>query len=211
MKMAIFDLDGTILDSMGIWLNTAFNFLLDSGIDLSEEERRKFSNVKFSEGADLVAEAYPDLNMSREELLSRWTGVIKSHYREDIICKDGVLEYIEKIKREGIIVCIATLTARDYFTPCLERLGIIDLFDFTITAEEAGRDKRFPDIFNKCAEKFGLKPEACRVFEDSFLAAETARKAGFEVCGIYDENSAQFESKLRDASDSFIMSWRELL
>ena len=113
----------------------------------------------------MLCEAFPELGLTAEMLIEAWRTTIKRRYREDIDFKPGAQNYLRQLRSEGVIICVATLTPRDYFTPAFERTVLMELIDFSINAAEAGRDKRFPDIYLRCAERFGLNPAQCRVYE----------------------------------------------
>lgn len=210
MKLAIFDLDGTLYDSMGIWMGTAYEDMVSRGAKITDDLRDRLIGVSSPEAATVLAAAFPELGITPNMLIEAWREKIMRRYREDIDFKPGAAEYLRRLKGEGVGICVATLTPRDYFTPAFERTGLSELIDFSINAAEAGRDKRFPDIYIKCAERFNLVPGQCRVYEDSPLAAATARAAGFEVWGIADPYSAAQEKQLRELSHYFVSDWREL-
>ncbi len=211
MKLAIFDLDGTLFDSMGVWMGTAYDDMKARGVQVSDALQDRLVGVSSPEAAAVLCEAFPELGLTAEMLIEAWRTTIKRRYREDIDFKPGAQNYLRQLRSEGVIICVATLTPRDYFTPAFERTGLMELIDFSINAAEAGRDKRFPDIYLRCAERFGLNPAQCRVYEDSPLAAATAKAAGFEVWGVADPYSASQEAKLRENSDFFVTDWRTLL
>lgn len=210
MKLAIFDLDGTLYDSMEVWMGTAYTFMEGQGITVPDALKDRMVGISSVEAAGILCEAYPELGMTPEDLVTAWQVAIKQSYAEDIDFKPGAKEYLEKLREKGIPICVATLTPRDYFTPAFVRTGLDKLVDFSINAAEAGRDKHFPDIYLKCAERFGLLPEQCRVYEDSPLAARTAKAAGFAVWGVRDGLSPVFENELRALADYFIEDWRNI-
>ena len=211
MKLAIFDLDGTLYDSMGVWMGTAYDFMENRGFSVPDELRDRLVSISSVEAACIFCKAFPDIGMSPEDLVAAWRDTIKLRYADSIDFKPGAREYLEQLKRAGIPICVATLTPRDYFTPAFRRTGLDELADFSINAAEAGRDKHFPDIYLRCAERFGLIPADCRVYEDSPLAARTAKDAGFEVWGVRDSLPDPIEADLRATAHRFVADWRELL
>ncbi len=134
---------------------------------------------------------------------------MREHYRNDVNLKDGVREFLEKSRDEGVKMCIATGTRRDVADPFLQRTGIMEFMEFFIDCHEVGRFKEYPDIYLQSAERLGADISECAVFEDSDYSAKTAKRAGFYVVGIIDEVTCT-EGDVRDFSDIAVKDWKEL-
>ncbi len=134
---------------------------------------------------------------------------MREHYRSDVRLKPGVREFLEKARAAGVRMCIATGTRRDVAEPFLEKSGLLELAEFFIDCYEVGAFKDKPDIYLKAAERLGADIADCAVFEDSEYCAETARKAGFFVVGVYDKVTSK-EGDVRKFSDLYVEDWETL-
>lgn len=174
-KFYIFDLDGTLCDSMGLW-------------------RAETAHINDFRDFELMEPAYVKM---------------REHYRSDVNLKDGVREFLERSRAEGVKMCIATGTRRDVAEPFLQRSGIMEFMEFFIDCHEVGRFKEHPDIYLLSAERLGAEISECAVFEDSDYSARTAKRAGFYVVGIIDEVTST-EGDVREFSDIAVKDWRGL-
>lgn len=210
LKAAIFDLDGTLLDSMGMWRRVGEHFLLSRGITPPPDLKKETEVLTFGQAAAYYAWKFP-VHMTAEEVSAAWDDYISDQYRNVVQPKPGVAEYLDRLRDAGVKACVATLTDRRHVLPALKRLGLTERFEFVITVAEAGRDKRHPDIYFEAARRLGADVADSVVFEDSAYAVTTARRAGFRVCGVFDETSAEDEPEMRRLCSRFINSFGELL
>lgn len=210
-KYAIFDMDGTLVNSMYYWKNLVGEFLSSKGIteDLSQI-MSKVKTMTIAQSTLYFSQLYPSLG-SPQDMAGEALGLMDGHYRNDIELKPGIKEYLEKLKSEGVKMCIATITDRCLTTICLQRLGIFDYFDFIITSTEVKTGKNTPDMYLLCAEKLGSQPNDTAVFEDTLNALTTAKEAGFYTIGIYDESEAANTEKIKQLADEYIDCWKEMI
>lgn len=211
MKAAIFDMDGTIVDSMPYWRNHMFNYLGEYNLHANQDDIERLINQagSFRFIYDRIKEI--DESLTWEGMIENYHGRMKKEYESTILLKPYALDYLEKLKEENIPRCIATATPRALFLPMIERLQLDKYFDFFITVPEIGKRKSEPDIYLYCADKFGFAPNDCVVFEDTIQAISTAYDAGFKTVGVFDQASAWAEDKIRQKSTRFIKSYSELL
>lgn len=193
-KYAIFDMDGTLIDSMKYWKNLGREYLEEKGIteDLAEVLER-IRPMTMSESAAYFVERF-DLLLTAKKAEEELNAMIEEHYRIDIPLFSGVKEYVKNLHEKGVKMCVASATAEDLMEACLARLGIAHYFEFLLSCEEVGVGKSQPDVYFEAARRLGALPEEIAVFEDADYALETARKAGFYVVdvtkeGWLDENS----------------------
>ena len=210
MQAAIFDMDGTLLDSMGMWRALGENYLKRRGLSVPADLRRTLERMSLGQAAAYMAEAFP-LNTTPEDLLRQWRQMADESYRTEIGLKPGIVEYLQYLKGRHVPMAVATLTDREHVLPALERHHLLSFFDAVLTVQEAGRDKRYPDIYLQCAERCGAEVSNCAVFEDSVYAARTVKAAGFFLVAVDDDASREDEPELRHLSDRYIHDFRELI
>lgn len=195
-KYAIFDMDGTLVDSMGFWKNLGREYLSGQGITENVDHvLRQTLMITLPEAAELFVNEF-GLSVTPEEANSEMMEMMAEHYRKDIPLKNGVKEYLEKLSSEGVRMCIASNTGEGLVDACLTRLGIKKYFDFLLSCEEIGVGKSQPDVYFEAARRLGAEPNDVAVFEDALFAARTAKNAGFYVVGVYDENAKRNWEKL---------------
>ena len=177
-KGAIFDVDGTLLDSMPIWEDAAARFLAGLGIRAQEGLGDIMFRMSLDEGAVYLKNTY-GLDMSVEEVKAGVLGVIRDFYVNQVQPKAGVREFLKELSSRRIPMYIATSSNREHIRAAFERLGLYEYFDGMITCEEAGAGKREPTIFLLAAQRMGLAPQDIFVFEDVIHAVRSAGSAGF--------------------------------
>ena len=187
---AIFDMDGTLVDSMGFWKRLAFEYLESHGVtDVSAEILERIKPMTMTESAALFIKEY-GLPGTPESVASDMNAMMDDHYRSDIPLKPGVKEYLTKLKTAGVRMCVASATAEPLMEACLGRLGVLKDFEFLLSCETVGAGKKQPDVYLESIRRMGAKPEETAVYEDAVYAAETAKRAGFYVAGVQDESTA---------------------
>ncbi len=206
-KAFIFDLDGTLLDSMHVWENVGYNFLKSLGI---EEPPREINDTLRPMGVKESAQYLCDtfgFPQTPEELICDLNKQMERQYKDTIELKEGALAFLQK--NEGRAMCVATATRRDLVEPALERLGIAHFFEFILTSYEVGNSKHEPDIYLQSAQKLGRCAEDCIVFEDALHAASTAKKAGFYVVGVHETCFKNDHAEMSALCDEWVADLRE--
>lgn len=200
-KGAIFDMDGTLLDSMPVWKRLTQGYLSGFGVTVTDEEYAACEGFSQPQVAQYFADRYPDLPLDAQGIMKGMDALITARYETLAKPKDGVIAFLDGLRRRGVKMAIATLTARRHAEKALRERDMMDYFDFMLTIEDVGISKREPDIYLKSAEKLGLSPADCIVFEDAPYACATAKRAGFRVCGMVEPAYAAGENELRSVSD----------
>lgn len=210
MKGAIFDLDGTLLDSMGVWDEIDRKFFARRGLALPEGYQDAVKSMHFPEAARYTVKtfAFPE---SEEEIVHEWLEMTRAAYAEEVCLKPFAKEYLTQLSRSGVRLGIATSSKEELFLPALDRCGVLPLFSAFARTDEAARGKGFPDVYLLAAQRLGLSPAECTVFEDIPLGIRSAKKGGFTAVAVYDSFSARDEAALRQEADLYIRSFGELL
>lgn len=203
-KGAIFDMDGTLLDSMRVWKRLTQGYLEQFGLHVTDEEYAACEGFSQPQVAQYFADKYPQLPGGAAGLMEGMDKLITARYETVAKPKDGVLPFLDGLRCRGVKMAIATLTARRHAEKALRDRDMLDYFDFMLTIEDVGVSKYQPDIYLMSAERLGLAPADCVVFEDAPYACTTAKKAGFRVCGVVEAAYAAGEQELRASSNLII-------
>jgi len=207
-QFAIFDMDGTLIDSMGFWRNLASEYLCSKGItQVPEEILRKIKPMTMSESAALFQEVFGLSGDVEAEM----NDMMDEHYRNDIPLKDGVRDYLEMLNEQGVRMCVASATAEQLMESCLSRLGIRDYFAFLLSCETVGAGKNSPLVYHESAKRLQASPAEIAVYEDALYAVQTAKNAGYYVIGVYDEGAAKNWEAVTKIVDEVIKNWEEQL
>ncbi|MCI5649748.1 MAG: HAD family hydrolase [Fusicatenibacter sp.] len=207
---AIFDLDGTLLDSMGVWRQIDIDFLGRRNLEVPSDYLEAITPLGFEKAAEYTINRF-GFRDTPQKLIEEWHQMAIDAYTSQVEIKPGVGAYLARLKGKGVKIAAATSSDRELFLPALRRNRIYDYFDTFVTVREVSRGKGYPDIYIKAAYDLGCDPEECVVFEDILPGILGAKMGGFTTVGVYDENSVHKESVMRDASDLYITSFSELL
>ena len=203
-KGAIFDMDGTLLDSMPVWKRLTAGYLEQFGVHITDQEYAATEGMSQPEVAQFFIERYPSLPLNVQGLLDGMDELITARYAAIARPRAGVTAYLDGLRARGVKMAVATLTARRHAEKALRDRGMLDYFDFMLTIEDVGVSKWEPDIYLQSAARMWLTPAQCVVFEDAPYACTTAKRAGFYVCGVLEPDYAAGEGELRASSDLVI-------
>lgn len=202
-KGAVFDADGTLIDSMYMWRSLGLEYLKKFGIHEDDSLNDRLFALSFEQACEYLSRHY-DLNQTSEKIRSGILNMIRDFYIHDVKLKEGVREFLDALKAERIPMVIATSGDRDLLTSALKRLNVYEYFDAIFTCTELQTSKHDPKIFMACSEFLKLEPECIAVFEDALHAVITAKNAGFIVYGVYDKSSIKDREKIIELSDYYI-------
>ena len=209
IKGAIFDIDGTLLDSMPIWENAGARYLVTLGIKAKPDLKERLDALSLPEGALYMQKEY-GLSVSTEDILEGVNQVVKDFYYKEAVMKPGAYTLVKRLKENGVKLIIATATDKEMAKAALIRNGIWQDFTGMITCEEAGAGKTSPKVFELARQSLSTKKEATWVFEDSLYAVKTATEAGFPVCSIYDAYSAGNAEEIKRLSNIYVRDFSEI-
>lgn len=209
LKNCIFDMDGTLVDSMGYWQGLERDFLIRHGAPDTPALNGILEQAKplpLIQAAEVFIQhcGLPD---TPEQARAEMMNVMKGHYQRDVQLKPGVVEYLTSLKHQGARMCVVTATPRHLVEICLSRFDLFPYFDFLLTCDEVGTGKNHPDVFFEAARRLNAAPAQIAVFEDSLQAAQTAKKAGFYTVGIYDQTGAVYWDALSAIADETRLHW----
>ncbi len=208
-KGAIFDLDGTVLNSMGLWQKVDEMFFTTRNMPIPEGYIQAISPLGTYNAAVYTKSTY-GIKESIEEIINEWRTTAKMEYSEHVTLKPHAKEYLHFLKENGVRICVATASDPEMFEECLEKNGIADVFEFFITVNEVGKGKDEPDIYLRACEKLGINPGDCVVFEDILTAIKSAKDAGFYTVAMYDNSSDSDKEKIEKIADKFIFDFQEM-
>ena len=207
---AIFDLDGTLLDSMHVWSDIDVKFLHKRGLSVPPGYGAAIAPLTFRETSDYNIEFF-HLNEKAEDIMAEWDRMAIDEYSHHVELKPHAKAYLQYLWQQGIRLGICTSNTPKLYTPALQRHGIFDWFDTIVGTDEAKRGKSFPEPFLLTAERLGLPPQDCIVFEDIPAAVRGALAAGMQVYGVYDKAAHDQEAEMRQLTQRFLYDFGELL
>jgi HAD superfamily hydrolase (TIGR01509 family) len=206
---AIFDMDGTLVDSMVYWKRLGREYLTGKGVTEGLDDLlERVKPMTMSESAALFA-AECGIPGTADAIAAEMNAVMEDHYRSDIPLKSGVAAYLRRLRREGVTMCVASATAEELVDACLTRLGVADCFAFLLSCEAVGSGKNRPDVYLEAARRLGAPPGQIAVYEDALYAAQTARDAGFHTVAVYDALADASWPELSALADESIRDWAE--
>lgn len=201
IKGAIFDMDGTVLDSMIVWHGLTQSLLEEFDVVISKEDYEHLEGKTQYSVCEYFVEKYPHLNMDIDTFFEKMNNKIIERYHKLAKPRIYMEEFLQELKEQGTKCAIATLTDRRHTENVLEYLDLKKYFDYILTISDVGGSKREPTIYMKCAEFMGVEVSDCMVFEDAPYAAQTAKNAGFHVCGVVEKAYESGIDLLREVSD----------
>ena len=203
IRGAIFDVDGTLLDTMKLWESACSSYLRTLGIEPEPGYDQKMFEMTVSEGVDYTI-AYYQLSQDRQALMDGISDYAYRYYAEKSEARPGMSELVHSLQTRGIPMAAATSSERHQVEAGLARNGLLDPLCAIFTCTEVGAGKHFPDVYEAAWTAIGCPDrETVWVFEDALYAVRTAKAAGFKVCGLFDPTSAENEQAIRALADYY--------
>lgn len=211
IRAAIFDLDGTLLESMYVWHRVDELFFEGLGMAVPEDYARTIAGMSYRESALYTKKRF-GLRQTWEEIVAEWTRMAQREYREHVRLKPGAGEYLRALRARGVRLAVATAMPPGLFEPCLAHNGVDGLFEIALSTEDTGgHGKRTGKVYGLAAERLGVRAEDCVVFEDVYEGVLGAKRAGMLAVLVYDEGSAHRHAEAANLADRVIHSFEELL
>jgi haloacid dehalogenase superfamily, subfamily IA, variant 3 with third motif having DD or ED/haloacid dehalogenase superfamily, subfamily IA, variant 1 with third motif having Dx(3-4)D or Dx(3-4)E len=206
----LFDMDGTLVDSMWVWVAVDEEYLERYNLTEPATFHEDMEGMSYREVAEYYHRVFPTLPMTVDEIMDEWHEMAYEKYMHEVPLKKGVKEFIEMVRKEGVKTGIATSNSRKLAIETLEALGISHLFDAVKTSEEAGAGKPAPDVYLLAAEKLKAEPSRCLVFEDVPAGIMAGKNAGMKVCAVKDDFSEPMAEKKRALADYYIEDYDDI-
>ena len=207
--MLLFDMDGTLIDSNGVWKNVDREFLARRGMPYTHAYYEGVAHTILPLAAKFTKE-YCRLTESCEEIIAEWMEMARDAYAH-VTVKPGVRAYLKQCRAEGRRMAVVTSSVPEHCRTALHHLNLEKYFERIVFAHDLGLEKKDPEIWRLAAREGGVRPEDCTIFDDSLAACGGARAAKMRVVGVYDRFFSQDEKEMRDFCDVYIQSFEELL
>ena len=208
---AIFDMDGTLLNTMPYWRFTTLEYLLAHQLPVAQEI---LDRMFMTSSRKLLMDYCHSLGLKpdRQAVITELEGYMNRHYLYDANLKSpAVPAFLERLKREGVRMCVATGSPRQYARNGLKRLGLLDYFEFVTDNYEGAYTKDQPGYFDALLRRLGARADRCWVFEDALYSMESAKASGLRVCAIEDDTQAASREAIKQLADVYIHDYTELM
>jgi len=206
----IFDLDGTLIDSMWMWKQIDVEYLSKFDLELPDNLQTEIEGMSFSETAVYFKNRF-QLTDTLDEIKAAWNEMAYNKYRYEVPFKDGALDFLKYLKKHRIKTGIATSNSKDLVNAVVANYGLADLFDSIHTSCEVEKGKPAPDIYHLVAKDLEVEPGRCLVFEDVVNGIKAGKNASMKVCAVYDDFSKDDDSEKRVLADYYIRDFSEVL
>lgn len=211
-KAVIFDMDGTLIDSMYAWRGVFREYIRNNGFKMPEE-LEAIPQYPVGWTAKLLKDQLEALNppVTYAEAVEAMYKLVDAHYASDTEARPGAIELVKRLKERGMTVAVATATPIRYASTALKRLGFDGLFDLFVSDEEVGCGKENAAYFQRVADMLGVKKEECLIFEDAAYSIRAAKKAGFTVYAIEDYYAWREKEEIRAIADRYLSCYADIL
>ena len=210
INAVIFDMDGTLIDSTGLWHEIDMLFFAKRGMELPKDYAQKIVHLGLRKAAELTRELY-GVKETPDEIIQEWRQMALDMYHNDVELKPGAIALLETLKSNGLKLAIATANDAELYMPCIMRLGIGDYFDFIADVNSSKEGKNSAKIYLDLTEKMNSKPENTLVLEDMPTCIKTVYDAGFVTVAVADKASEKFDEDKKTNSHLFINNFQELI
>lgn len=204
---AIFDVDGTLLDSMSIWDTIGEDYLRSIGYQPRGNLNEVFKDMSLAQAARYYQTEY-GVTLSIEKIMDGVNSLLERFYREQAQLKPGAGKFVRELSRRGVKLCIATAADRYLAEGALERCGVLGYFEDILTCTNLGRGKDEPLIYREALKRLGAERPSTVVFEDALHAARTAKEDGFPVAAVYDSHEKR-QDELKTLADIYLTDFSD--
>lgn len=206
----IFDLDGTLLDSMTTWPPAMIKIMDDAGLDYPDDVVNIMTPIGFNGCADyFISLGHPEKDP--DALINIMYDYLVEDYSTAVLIKPYVKEMLEKLREDGKKVYALTASPHRTVDPCLEHNGVAHLFDNVWSTDDLALKKSDPRIYEEVADRIGVHPDEIEFYDDNDIALRTAKGVGFRVIGVYDPVTEKYREEIESFADGYVVSFDELL
>lgn len=209
-RAAIFDLDGTLVDSMGLWKGIDIEYLGKRKLTVPDDLQRAVEGLAFTEVAIYFKERF-HLSDSIEQIKAEWNAMAEEKYRYETPLKEGTAEFLQFLKDQGFLMGVASSNSEQLVRAALDSHGILPYFSTILTCGEVEKGKPEPDVYLEVAKRLGVSPSECIVFEDIPVGIMAGKNAGMSTCAVYDDYSVCYDAEKHRLADYYIHSYIEIL
>jgi HAD superfamily hydrolase (TIGR01509 family) len=210
IEAVLFDLDGTLVDSMWMWRTIDIEYLARFGIEMPSNLQEEIAGISVTQTAVYFQKAF-GITDSVGKIISDWDAMARQKYKEEVPLKPGTLAFLKDLKEKNIPCAIATSNSRTLTEEVLQSHKIKPFFKEIITGEDIHKGKPDPDVYLECARCLGISPEKCLVFEDIPYGILAGKRAGMKVCAIEEDYAKEDVNEVRALADYYICSYEDIL
>ena len=210
IEAVLFDLDGSLVDSMWMWQDIDIEYLGRFDLSVPEGLSSEIEGMSFSETAEYFKTRFqiPD---TIQKIKDDWNQMAWDKYTNQVPLKAGAREFVECCRQKGLRLAIATSNSRELVEHVMKVHGILEYFDSIVTSCDVVKGKPAPDVYLEAAKRCGVAPEKCFVFEDIVSGIVAGKTAGMSVCAVDDAYSQHQEKEKRQLSDYYIKDYFEII
>lgn len=205
----IFDMDGTLIDSMWMWKQIDIDFLAEHNIKFEESLSKEIEGMSYTETAEFFIDKFK-FDYTLDEIKKIWYDMAKDYLENKVKLKDGIPELLELIKSDNIPMAIGTSASKEFADIALTSNEIMPYFETIVTSCEVEKGKPFPYVFLEVARRLGVDPTKCLVFEDTEAGVDAALNAGMDVVAVHDASSEEYKEVITEKATKYVYSVREL-
>ncbi len=209
MRAHIFDFDGTLVRSLGVWRQADDEFFARRGMACPEDLYKKIAHMNLVQASELIKRDF-GLSESVSDIVHEFTETVRHKYAREVRLVDGAGEYLKKLKATGEKIALATSSTEELYLPCLKNNGVDTLFDAFATTAEAGCTKGSERVYLLAAEKLNVPPERCMVYEDILPAIDAARRAGMRTLAILEPRSKGDWERIKGTADRWAFDFSDM-
>lgn len=203
MKSIIFDMDGTLADSMAMWRSLGIDYLKSHGVDITSKDAQEMTTMSLKMSSTYMKEKF-NLSLTPDEIYNDMKHIAEDFYEHHCTLKHGAKDVLERFYEEGIPMMLGTGTPEEFFDPFLKREDMFKYFGEIATCDELNLKKDDPNFFLTCCEMAGFDPKETVLIDDAYFAIVAAKEAGLTTICMYDEANDNMLRELSLKSDLFI-------
>ena len=211
INAVIFDMDGTLVDSMWVWTAIDEEYIEKYNLVQPEHFHERMEGMSFTETAEYFLKTFPQLPYTLDEIKQEWYEMSLDKYAHEVPLKNGVRDFLKYLKDKNIKMGIATSNNRDLVEASLSSKGVLDYFGAISTSCEVKAGKPAPEVYLNAARLLNVEPSTCLAFEDVPMGILAGKNAGMKVCAVDDSFSKSQESKKRELADYYIKDFNDVL